>query len=508
MENSSVAPARKQGGRPAKEAAALSDRFAVLGLTYDDVLLVPAYSEVLPRAVDIRTRFSRNIALNLPIVSAAMDTVTGSALAIAIAQQGGIGVVHKNQDIATQANEVRRVKRSESGMITDPVKLQVGATVGDALKLMAEHKIGGIPVVDGNRLVGIVTNRDLRFEKKLDKAIADVMTKENVITAKQGVTMAQASDILQEYKIEKLPVVNDQGVLIGLITYKDIIKLKQRPNACKDHLGRLRVAAAIGVTGDSLERAAALVEAGVDALVIDTAHGHHIGVQNMLRSIRKAFTQVDLVVGNVATGAAAKALVDAGADAVKVGIGPGSICTTRVIAGVGVPQLTAVHDCATAIAGSGVPVIADGGIRYTGDLVKALAAGGDSVMIGSLFAGTEESPGETVIYEGRRFKTYRGMGSLEAMQKGSKDRYFQDMEDDIKKLVPEGISGRVPFKGPLHEVIHQMEGGLRAGMGYCGAADIAALKQATFMRITAAGMKESHPHDVFITREAPNYSVG
>ena len=508
MENSSVAPARKQGGRPAKEAAALSDRFAVLGLTYDDVLLVPAYSEVLPRAVDIRTRFSRNIALNLPIVSAAMDTVTGSALAIAIAQQGGIGVVHKNQDIATQANEVRRVKRSESGMITDPVKLQVGATVGDALKLMAEHKIGGIPVVDGNRLVGIVTNRDLRFEKKLDKAIADVMTKENVITAKQGVTMAQASDILQEYKIEKLPVVNDQGVLNGLITYKDIIKLKQRPNACKDHLGRLRVAAAIGVTGDSLERAAALVEAGVDALVIDTAHGHHIGVQNMLRSIRKAFTQVDLVVGNVATGAAAKALVDAGADAVKVGIGPGSICTTRVIAGVGVPQLTAVHDCATAIAGSGVPVIADGGIRYTGDLVKALAAGGDSVMIGSLFAGTEESPGETVIYEGRRFKTYRGMGSLEAMQKGSKDRYFQDMEDDIKKLVPEGISGRVPFKGPLHEVIHQMEGGLRAGMGYCGAADIAALKQATFMRITAAGMKESHPHDVFITREAPNYSVG
>ncbi|MBS1569329.1 MAG: IMP dehydrogenase [Bacteroidetes bacterium] len=508
MENSSVAPARKQGTRTATAAVPPSDRFAVQGLTYDDVLLVPAYSEVLPRAVDIRTRFSRNIALNLPIVSAAMDTVTGSALAIAIAQQGGIGVVHKNQGIAEQANEVRRVKRSESGMITDPVKLQVGATVGDALKLMAEHKIGGIPVVDGNKLVGIVTNRDLRFEKKLDKAVAAVMTKENVITAKQGVTMAQASDILQEYKIEKLPVVDAQGALIGLITYKDIIKLKQRPNACKDQLGRLRVAAAIGVTGDSHARAAALVEAGVDALVIDTAHGHHIGVQDMLRSIRKAFPNVDLVVGNVATGAAAKALVDAGADAVKVGIGPGSICTTRVIAGVGVPQLTAVHDCAAAIAGSGVPVIADGGIRYTGDLVKALAAGGDSVMIGSLFAGTEESPGETVIYEGRRFKTYRGMGSLEAMQKGSKDRYFQDMEDDIKKLVPEGISGRVPFKGPLHEVIHQMEGGLRAGMGYCGAADIAALKQATFMRITAAGMKESHPHDVFITREAPNYSVG
>ncbi|MCO5273507.1 MAG: IMP dehydrogenase [Flavobacteriales bacterium] len=509
MENSSVAPARKQGGRPAKEATPLSDRFAVQGLTYDDVLLVPAYSEVLPRAVDIRTRFSRNIALNLPIVSAAMDTVTGSALAIAIAQQGGIGVVHKNQGIEQQAAEVRKVKRSESGMITDPVKLLVDATVGDAMKLMAEHKIGGIPVVDeGDRLVGIVTNRDLRFQKQLDKPVAQVMTKDNVITAQAEVSMAQASDILQEYKIEKLPVVDGKGKLIGLITYKDILKLKQSPNACKDHLGRLRVAAAIGVTGDSLERAAALVEAGVDALVIDTAHGHHIGVQDMLRRIRKAFSSVDLVVGNVATAAAAQALVDAGADAVKVGIGPGSICTTRVIAGVGVPQLTAVHDCAQAIAGSGVPVIADGGIRYTGDVVKAIAAGGDCVMIGSLFAGTEESPGETVIYEGRRFKTYRGMGSLEAMQKGSKDRYFQDMEDDIKKLVPEGISGRVPFKGPLHEVVHQLEGGLRAGMGYCGAADIAALQQATFMRITPAGMRESHPHDVFITREAPNYSMG
>ncbi|HRO40375.1 MAG TPA: IMP dehydrogenase, partial [Flavobacteriales bacterium] len=466
MENSSVAPARKQGGRPAKEATPLSDRFAVQGLTYDDVLLVPAYSEVLPRAVDIRTRFSRNIALNLPIVSAAMDTVTGSALAIAIAQQGGIGVVHKNQGIEQQAAEVRKVKRSESGMITDPVKLLVDATVGDAMKLMAEHKIGGIPVVDeGDRLVGIVTNRDLRFQKQLDKPVAQVMTKDNVITAQAEVSMAQASDILQEYKIEKLPVVDGKGKLIGLITYKDILKLKQSPNACKDHLGRLRVAAAIGVTGDSLERAAALVEAGVDALVIDTAHGHHIGVQDMLRRVRKAFSSVDLVVGNVATAAAAKALVDAGADAVKVGIGPGSICTTRVIAGVGVPQLSAVHDCAKAIAGSGVPVIADGGIRYTGDVVKAIAAGGDCVMIGSLFAGTEESPGETVIYEGRRFKTYRGMGSLEAMQKGSKDRYFQDMEDDIKKLVPEGISGRVPFKGPLHEVVHQLEGGLRAGMG-------------------------------------------
>ncbi|MBX2982289.1 MAG: IMP dehydrogenase [Flavobacteriales bacterium] len=509
MERSTTIIAPEHGDRPATAASPLADRFAAQGLTYDDVLLVPAYSEVLPRSVDIRTRFSRNITLNLPIVSAAMDTVTGSDLAIAIAQQGGIGVVHKNQSIAEQANEVRRVKRSESGMITDPVKLMEGATVGDALRLMAENKIGGIPVVDkADMLVGIVTNRDLRFEKKVDKPVAEVMTKENVITARPDVTMAKAADILQEFKIEKLPVTDEQGKLVGLITYKDIIKLKQRPNACKDHLGRLRVAAAIGVTGDSIERATALVDAGVDALVIDTAHGHHIGVQEMLRTVRKAFPKVDLVVGNVATGAAAKALVEAGADAVKVGIGPGSICTTRVIAGVGVPQLTAVHDCAVAIKGSGVPVIADGGVRYTGDMVKALAAGADTVMIGSLFAGVEESPGETVIYEGRRFKTYRGMGSLEAMQRGSKDRYFQDMEEDIKKLVPEGISGRVPFKGPLHEVVHQLEGGLRAGMGYCGAADIAALQQATFMRITPAGMRESHPHDVFITREAPNYSIG
>lgn len=509
MERSTTIIAPEHGDRPATAASPLADRFAAQGLTYDDVLLVPAYSEVLPRSVDIRTRFSRNITLNLPIVSAAMDTVTGSDLAIAIAQQGGIGVVHKNQSIAEQANEVRRVKRSESGMITDPVKLMEGATVGDALRLMAENKIGGIPVVDkADMLVGIVTNRDLRFEKKVDKPVAEVMTKENVITALPDVTMAKAADILQEFKIEKLPVTDEQGKLVGLITYKDIIKLKQRPNACKDHLGRLRVAAAIGVTGDSIERATALVDAGVDALVIDTAHGHHIGVQEMLRTVRKAFPKVDLVVGNVATGAAAKALVEAGADAVKVGIGPGSICTTRVIAGVGVPQLTAVHDCAVAIKGSGVPVIADGGVRYTGDMVKALAAGADTVMIGSLFAGVEESPGETVIYEGRRFKTYRGMGSLEAMQRGSKDRYFQDMEEDIKKLVPEGISGRVPFKGPLHEVVHQLEGGLRAGMGYCGAADIAALQQATFMRITPAGMRESHPHDVFITREAPNYSIG
>ncbi len=509
MENPTATAPQPSERIASKVVAPMEDRFTLQGLTYDDVLLVPAFSEVLPRNVDIRTRFSRNIGLNMPVVSAAMDTVTGSALAIAIAQQGGIGVVHKNQGIAEQAAEVRKVKRSESGMITDPLKLHADATVGDALKLMAENKIGGIPVVGADgRLVGIVTNRDLRFERKATKPIAEVMTKENLVTAKQEVTMAQAADILQQFKIEKLPVVNSEGRLVGLITYKDIIKLKERPNACKDQMGRLRVAAAIGVTGDSLERATALVEAGVDALVIDTAHGHHIGVQDMLRSIRKAFPKVDLVVGNVATGAAAKALVEAGADAVKVGIGPGSICTTRVIAGVGVPQLTAVHDCAQALAGSGVPVIADGGIRYTGDVVKALAAGGHSVMIGSMFAGVEESPGETVIYEGRRFKTYRGMGSLEAMQKGSKDRYFQDMEDDIKKLVPEGISGRVPFKGPLHEVVHQIEGGLRAGMGYCGAANIAALQQATFMRITTAGMKESHPHDVFITREAPNYSMG
>ncbi len=477
------------------------------GLTYDDVLLVPAYSEVLPREVDIRTRFSRNIGLNVPIVSAAMDTVTGADLAIAIAQQGGIGVIHKNQSIAQQAAEVRRVKRSESGMILDPVKLDEKALVGDALKLMAEYRIGGIPVVDGdNRLVGIVTNRDLRFEKKMARPVAEVMTKDNLITAVPDTNMAQAEDILQDHKIEKLPVVDAKGVLVGLITYKDIIKLKQRPNACKDRHGRLRVAAAVGITSDTMERAKALVDAGVDALVIDTAHGHTKGVIDMLKKVKPTFPGVDVVVGNVATAEAAIALVEAGADAVKVGIGPGSICTTRVIAGVGVPQLTAVFECTRAIAGSGVPVIADGGIRYTGDIVKALAAGAGTVMVGSMFAGVEESPGETIIFEGRRFKTYRGMGSIEAMQHGSKDRYFQDAEDDIKKLVPEGISGRVPFKGKLEEVMHQLVGGLRAGMGYCGSKDVEALKGARFIRITMAGMKESHPHDVFITREAPNYS--
>lgn len=503
MERSTAAPARKTTA----PSAPLTDRFANEGLTYDDVLLVPAYSEVLPREVDIRSKFSRNIALNIPVVSAAMDTVTGADLAIAIAQQGGIGVIHKNQPIAEQANEVRRVKRSESGMIQDPVTLQENALVGDALKQMAENRIGGIPVINAaGLLVGIVTNRDLRFEKRMGRPVAEIMTRERIITAKPDTTMAQAEEILQAHKIEKLPVVDATGKLVGLITYKDILKLKQRPNACKDARGRLRVAAAIGISGDSMDRAAALVEAGADAIVIDTAHGHSRGVMAMLREAKAAFRSVDIVVGNIATAEAARALVDAGADAVKVGIGPGSICTTRVIAGVGVPQLTAVHDCASAIEGSGVPVIADGGIRYTGDMVKALAAGASTVMIGSMFAGVEESPGETIIYEGRRFKSYRGMGSIEAMQQGSKDRYFQDMEDDIKKLVPEGISGRVPYKGPLHEVTHQLVGGLRAGMGYCGASNIDALQHARFILITSAGMKESHPHDVYITREAPNYS--
>lgn len=492
---------------PAANGSLYAPKFIGEGLTYDDVLLVPAYSEVLPRTVEVRTQFSRNITLNVPIVSAAMDTVTGAELAIAIAQQGGIGVIHKNQTVAEQAAEVRRVKRSESGMIQDPVTLLDNALVADALKQMAENKIGGIPVVDGSgKLVGIVTNRDLRFEKKMNRPVAEVMTSKNIITAKPDTSMAAAEDILQEHKIEKLPVVDASGKLVGLITYKDIIKLKQRPNAAKDKHGRLRVAAAIGIAADSMERAKALVDAGVDALVIDTAHGHTKGVIDMLKQVKGAFKSVDVVVGNIATGAAAKALVEAGADAVKVGIGPGSICTTRVIAGVGVPQLTAVFDCAQAIEGSGVPVIADGGIRYTGDVVKALAAGSSTVMIGSMFAGVEESPGETIIYEGRRFKAYRGMGSIEAMQQGSKDRYFQDMEDDIKKLVPEGISGRVPYKGKLAEVVHQLVGGLRAGMGYCGAPNIGALKSAQFIRITSAGVKESHPHDVYITREAPNYS--
>lgn len=479
------------------------------GLTYDDVLLVPSYSEILPREVDIKSKFSRNIVINLPVVSAAMDTVTESELAIALAQQGGIGVIHKNMSIEKQSNEVRKVKRSESGMIQDPVTLAVNATVGDALKQMSENKIGGIPVIDGNRkLVGIVTNRDLRFEKVMNKPVVEVMTSTSLITANQSIDLKQAEDILQANKIEKLPVIDKDGKLIGLITYRDIIKLKEHPNSCKDKLGRLRVAAAVGITGDVMERIAGLVTAGVDAIVIDTAHGHTKGVVEVLKLVKAKYSGIDIVVGNIATGEAAKALVEAGADAVKVGIGPGSICTTRVIAGVGVPQLSAVMMVAEALKGTDVPLIADGGIRYTGDLVKAIAAGASTVMVGSLFAGVEESPGETIIYEGRKFKSYRGMGSIEAMQHGSKDRYFQDMEDDIKKLVPEGISGRVPFKGKLSEVTFQIIGGLRAGMGYCGSKDVDTLQASSkFVRITTAGFRESHPHNITITREAPNYSI-
>jgi IMP dehydrogenase len=478
------------------------------GLTFDDVLLVPGYSEVLPKDVQLKSRLTRNIEVNTPIMSAAMDTVTEAKLAIAIAQQGGIGVIHKNMTIAEQALEVRKVKRSESGMILDPVTLSENGLVKDALQLMKENGIGGIPVIDENRiLMGIVTNRDLRFEKNMNRPIREVMTTENIITTIDGTDLSKAEDILQQKKIEKLPVVDAQNKLIGLITYRDIIKVKTHPNSCKDSYGRLRVAAAVGVTSDTLERVNALVEAGVDAIVIDTAHGHTKGVVEKLKEVKSKHPKLDVIVGNIATAEAAKYLANAGADAVKVGIGPGSICTTRIIAGVGVPQLTAINDVAQALEGTGVPIIADGGIRYTGDIVKAIAAGADTVMVGSMFAGVEESPGETIIYEGRKFKSYRGMGSLEAMQKGSKDRYFQDAEDDVKKLVPEGISGRVPYKGNLIEVMYQIMGGLRAGMGYCGSPTIAALKGATFVRITSAGVRESHPHDVTITREAPNYSI-
>jgi IMP dehydrogenase len=486
----------------------LSEKLVGEGLTYDDVLLVPAYSQVLPREVSIKSKFSRNIELNTPIVSAAMDTVTESAMAIAMAREGGIGVIHKNMSIAAQAAEVRKVKRSESGMIQDPVTLSETATVGDALQLMAENKIGGIPVVDENGILkGIVTNRDLRFEKINSRPIVEVMTSENIVTTDKPKDVAAAESILQERKIEKLPVVDASGKLVGLITYKDIMKLRRYPNACKDSFGRLRVAAAVGVTHDTMDRVEALVKAGADAVIIDTAHGHSAGVIRTLKEVKAKFgAQVDVVVGNIATAAAGLALAEAGADAVKVGIGPGSICTTRIIAGVGVPQLTAVMDVAQALLPLGIPVIADGGIRYTGDISKALAGGGSTVMVGSMLAGVEESPGETIIYEGRKFKSYRGMGSLEAMQHGSKDRYFQDAEDDIKKLVPEGISGRVPYKGLVQEVMYQVIGGLRAGMGYCGAATIADLQMAKFIRITNAGIKESHPHDVMITREAPNYS--
>ena len=478
------------------------------GLTYDDVLLVPAYSEVLPRDVKLTSRFSKNIQLNSPIVSAAMDTVTEANMAIAIAQQGGIGVIHKNMSIEEQAKNVRKVKRSESGMIIDPITLHQNALVKDALALMKENSIGGIPVVDSNKkLIGIVTNRDLRFEKNLDRPVMEVMTSDNLITTLESIELSKAEVILQENRIEKLPVVDSENNLIGLITYRDIIKVKEHPNSCKDHLGRLRVAAAVGVTDDTVERVESLVTAGVDAIVIDTAHGHTKGVVLKLKSVKDKFPELSVIVGNIATAEAAKYLVEAGADAVKVGIGPGSICTTRIIAGVGVPQLTAINEVAKALKDSGIPVIADGGIRYTGDIVKALAAGADSVMLGSMFAGVEESPGETIIYEGRKFKSYRGMGSIEAMQQGSKDRYFQDAEDDIKKLVPEGISGRVPYKGSLSEVMYQIIGGIRAGMGYCGSSTINELKGSQFVRITSAGVRESHPHDVSITREAPNYSI-
>ena len=485
----------------------IADRVLMEGLTFDDLLLIPAYSEVLPNSVNLKTKFSRNIALNVPLVSAAMDTVTEASLAIAIAREGGIGVIHKNMSIEEQARQVHAVKRAENGMIYDPVTIKVGSTVNDALNMMREYHIGGIPVVDGdNNLVGIVTNRDLRFERNLSRRIDEVMTKENLITTTQSTNLEEAAEILQHHKIEKLPVVDKNGKLIGLVTYKDITKAKDKPNACKDSYGRLRVAAGIGVTRDSLQRAAALVEAGVDAIVIDTAHGHSKGVVTVLEQVKAQFPGIDVVVGNIATGEAARFLVEHGADAVKVGIGPGSICTTRIIAGVGVPQVSAVYDVAKALEGTGVPLIADGGIRYSGDIVKALAAGAYSVMLGGMFAGVEESPGETIIFNGRKYKTYRGMGSLEAMEKGSKDRYFQAEQTDSKKLVPEGIAARVPYKGTLYEVAYQMLGGLRAGMGYCGAADIEALHHAKFTRITNAGVAESHPHDVAITSEAPNYS--
>ena len=483
----------------------IADRVKMDGLTFDDVLLIPAFSDVLPREVNLSTRFSRNITLNVPIVSAAMDTVTESQLAIAIAREGGLGVIHKNMTIEEQARQVHAVKRAENGMIYDPVTILEGSTVADALRMMSEYHIGGIPVVDkAGKLVGIVTNRDLRFERDKSRRIDDVMTRDNLVTASFGTTLEQAADILQNHKIEKLPVVDNNGKLIGLITYKDITKAKDKPAACKDSRGRLRVAAGIGVTPDSMLRAEALVGAGVDAIVIDTAHGHSKGVVGILREVKKAFPNIDVVVGNIATGDAARYLADNGADGVKVGIG--SICTTRVIAGVGVPQLSAVYDVAKALESYDIPLIADGGIRYSGDIVKALAAGGHSVMLGGMLAGVEESPGDTIIFNGRKYKTYRGMGSLEAMERGSKDRYFQGNETDVKKLVPEGIAARVPYKGSLYEVVYQMLGGLRSGMGYCGAHNIDELHQAKFTRITNAGVAESHPHDVAITAEAPNYS--
>ena len=479
----------------------------VEGLTYDDVLLIPAYSEILPRDVNIQTKFTKNIILNSPIISAAMDTVTEADMAIAMAREGGIGILHKNMSIERQAGEVKIVKRSESGMIIDPITLTKEKTVAKAKSLMAKYKIGGIPVINEQQeLIGIVTNRDLRFEKENNKEVSEVMTTDNLITAKEGTSLKEAEKILQKHKIEKLPVINSDKKLVGLITFRDIIKVIENPNANKDTFGRLRVAAAIGVTGDAMQRATALIDEGVDALVIDTAHGHSKGVVVILKSIKEKHPKIDIIVGNIATGDAAKFLVEAGADAVKVGIGPGSICTTRVVAGVGFPQLSAVMEVAEAIKNTGIPVIADGGIRYTGDIPKAIAAGADTVMLGSLLAGTKESPGETIIFEGRKFKSYRGMGSVEAMTKGSKDRYFQDIEDDVTKLVPEGIVGRVPYKGEVYETMHQFIGGLRAGMGYCGSKDINSQKEAKFVRITASGITESHPHNVTITKESPNYS--
>ena len=483
------------------------DKFVEESLTFDDVLLVPNYSEVLPREVDISTKLTRELRLNIPIVSAAMDTVTDNKLAIALARQGGIGMIHKNMSIEAQADQVRSVKRSESGMIIDPVTLSADAKVGDALALMKRYKIGGIPIIDGeNRLIGILTNRDLRFETGVQRPVKDLMTTANLITAPIGTDLAKAKNILQKYKIEKLPVVDDYGKLAGLITYKDIMKVQDYPHSCKDSLGRLIAGAAVGVTKDILERVDALVSVDVDVICVDTAHGHSKGVLDAIRLVKDQYPGLQIIGGNVATGAGALALVNAGCDGVKVGVGPGSICTTRVVAGVGVPQLSAIYNAASAIKHTGVPVIGDGGIRYTGDIAKAIVAGADTIMAGSLFAGVEESPGETIIYDGRKFKVYRGMGSLGAMQIGSKDRYFQDVEDDIKKLVPEGIEGRVPFKGSLAEVMVQYIGGLRAGMGYCGAATIADMQKSKFVKITAAGVYESHPHDVVITKEAPNYS--
>lgn len=484
-----------------------SSKFLFEALTYDDVLLVPAYSEVLPRETDISAHLTSKIKLNIPIISAAMDTVTEVDLAIAMALEGGLGFIHKNMSIEDQAAQVRKVKRSQSGMILDPITLMVNSTIGDAENIMRDFKIGGIPVVDGNsKLVGIITNRDLRFQKDMSKPVEMLMTKENLITALDGITLEKAEVILQKYKIEKLPIVNKKGKLTGLITFKDIQKKKNKPNACQDSFGRLRVGAAVGVTPDIIDRITALITSGVDVISIDTAHGHHKFVIDSAKEVKKKFSDLELVVGNVATGAGAKMLAQAGADTVKVGVGPGSICTTRIVAGVGLPQLSAVYEAAKALKGSGVKIIADGGIRFSGDIVKAIAAGADSVMVGSLLAGTVEAPGEMILYEGRKFKSYRGMGSVEAMGKGSKDRYFQDVEDDVKKLVPEGISGRVPYKGHVSEVLYQIVGGLRAGMGYCGAKNVQKLKGAKFVKITAAGVSESHPHDVSITQEAPNYS--